>query len=513
MSETRELRKLARGGLGGLVGAVVSSASGFVFLAVAAQAFSQSQVGLFFALSSVFLVALALIELGSDVGLVRFVATHLAGGHRREAVSTIVVVLVPTFLLALVTALVLTLFSTALTGLLGGDTVTSGSHMLVVLLAFLPLAAMSDLLLATTRGLGTVKPTIVADNIVRQGLQPVLVGVAALLLPGRPTMLALAWALPYVASLAIALWSVRGELRKHGVGATHFRLDRAVLRGTAAGVWRFNSSRSVAQIAQMAIRRMDIPLVSAIAGPSSAAVYTAASRFVAVGQLGIKGVQQMVGPQIARLLGEDRRPDAGMVLRTATSWSVVMAWPVYLTFAVLADLLLSLFGPEYSRGATAVVILSMAMLVGTIAGPVDIALLMSGRSVQSLMNNLSALVVNLGLNFLLIPRLGVEGAALAWAAAIVISNGLPTLQIRTAIGSPANDRRAVLAAGLAVLCFGLLPAAAWWAGADSAWRVAAVVLGGVLYLGLLWRFRLALHLVDLVTSVRPHRRTGPLRQA
>ncbi|MEZ5193595.1 MAG: hypothetical protein R2734_14590 [Nocardioides sp.] len=62
--------------------------------------------------------------------------------------------------------------------------------------------------------------------------------------------------------------------------------------------------------------------------------------------------------------------------------------------------------PPVLLGWPVVVILALGMLVGTAAGPVDIALLMLGRSVQSLRNNMAALVTNLVLNVLLIPRLG-----------------------------------------------------------------------------------------------------------
>jgi O-antigen/teichoic acid export membrane protein len=496
-----ELRRLARGGIGGLAGAMVSAVSGFAFVAIVARGFAPAEVGLFFALNSLFLLASAVVELGGDVGLVRFLAMYLAGAEHRKVASVIVAVLAPTFALAVVVALVTAAVATGLVSLVGGSSVPSAETMVVLLAAFLPIATMSDLLLATTRGLGTVKPTIVSDGIVRQGLQPILALVAVTVVPHHVTALVIAWAGPYVVSFLMGLRAVTRLLHGHGVRLHHFRNQRAVFAETAKGVWRFNSARSVAQVAQMTIRRMDIPLVSAFAGPSAAAVYTAASRFVALGQLGIKGVQQMVGPQVARLLGEGRLADAGIVLRTATTWSVVLAWPVYLICAVLPDLFLAVFGPHYSSGIPAVVILSLAMLVGTAAGPVDIALLMSGRSVQSLVNNLSALITNLALNLLLIPRIGLVGAAIAWAVAIIISNALPTFQIEKAVGFRANDRRTAQAAVLAVTCVGLLPFLAWLVGMPPVWRVAAAAVGLVAYLLGLLHYREDLHLNELAASV------------
>jgi O-antigen/teichoic acid export membrane protein len=261
----------------------------------------------------------------------------------------------------------------------------------------------------------------------------------------------------------------------------------------------------VTQIAQIGIRRADIPIVTALAGPAAAAVYTAASRFVAAGLQGIRGIQQMVAPQLARLVGAGRIEVASLALRTATTWNVVIAWPVYLSCAVVPDVVMSLFGPGYESGVPVVVILALGMLVGIAAGPVDIALLMLGRSGQSLRNNMAALITNLVLNLLLVPVLGITGAAVAWSTAIVISNALPTWQVRPVLGN-AGDRRTLLAGSLAVATFAVLPLLGRVAGWDSVGaQLALVAVAGVLYLGLLARFRRPLRLVELVGAVRRRR--------
>ncbi len=146
--------------------------------------------------------------------------------------------------------------------------------------------------------------------------------------------LALAWVLPYAVSAVAGSLSLRRLARRHGVRS--FATPRTPgLRGVAAEVWRFHAPRSLTQIAQIGVRRADIPIVAAIAGPAAAAVYTAASRFVAAGLQAIKGIQQMVGPQIARLYSGGDVAAAGLALRTATTWNVLIAWPVYLTCAMV----------------------------------------------------------------------------------------------------------------------------------------------------------------------------------
>ena len=494
-----ELRKLARGGLGGLVASLVTGLGGLAFITVATWGFPKAEVGIVFSLTSLFLIALAVVTLGSDIGVVRFVAIRLSEAESAQRRSTdVAAVVMATLAPVLVIAAVVTSLLWFLLPLIPWTDQYIRTAQVISL--FLPFAAVSNLVLAGTRGLGSVRPTIMVESLLRQGLQPILAIVAALVTDSS-VWLALAWVFPYAVASIAGLVSFTRLCRSRGIPAWVSPRSRPV-RDVWREVWAFNAPRALTQIAQIGIRRADIPIVAVLAGPSAAAVYTAASRFVAAGLQAIKCVQQMVGPQIARLHAAGRPDQAGLALRTATTWNVLIAWPVYLTCAVIPATVLLIFGKDYADGAPVVVILALGMLIGIAAGPVDIALLMLGRSVLSLRNNMAALITNLVLNLALVPLLGISGAALAWSASILVSNALPTWQIRPILGN-ASDRGTLLAAGLAVVSFALPPGSARLAGLDAPWQLlGASFLGGLVYLGLIWRFRRRLHVHELTGVFR-----------
>ncbi len=498
MSDQRELRKLARGGVGGLLAAVVSGLGGLAFIMVGTRFYSKADAGSVFVITSVFLIVLAIATLGADTGITRYVAVRTA--DRPEDIgATVSVVFAPVALLSVLLAVVGWF---TLPALLAGTDYADTASAARLLAVFLPAAALSVLTLAATRGLGTVRPTVLVEGLLRQGLQPLL----ALLAAWRGLdffWLTAAWVAPYaLAGVAGWFWYVR-LCRERGVAAwiSPFAAGSRVI---AREVWAYNAPRSLTQIAQMAVRRADVPLVGALAGKEAASVYTAASRFVAAGLQGIRGIQQMVGPQIARLVAANEMPQASLTLRTATTWNVLIAWPIYLFCAAIPGLIMGLFG--YTEGTTVVVILALAMLIGTAAGPVDIALLMVGRSMQSLVNNFAALATNLVLNLLLIPVLGIVGAALAWAVAIVVSNALPTWQIRKILGHP-SDRSTAMAAVIALATFGAIPMLLLGLGGQT-WpmAVAALSAAALVYGVLVWRLRRPLHVGELVATVRRRRK-------
>ena len=93
------------------------------------------------------------------------------------------------------------------------------------------------------------------------------------------------------------------------------------------------------------------------------------------------------------------------------------------------------------------------MLVATAIGPVDIVLLMGGRSMWNLFNVVVALGAQPGAELPAHPAIGIAGAACAWAASILFNNIAPLAEIRAFLklhpfgrGFPvvSTERRAVL---------------------------------------------------------------------
>ena len=249
----------------------------------------------------------------------------------------------------------------------------------------------------------------------------------------------LAWVLPWVpASLGAAALDPapagrgRAAVRPGGRG-------RRSSRASSRAFWRFTAPRSASSIAQLVLQRADIILIGALKGPRDAAIYTAATRFLVFGQLLSNSIGQTIQPKLAQLMVNDERDGARQVYQVATVWLVLSSWPIYLLSAVFAEQLLRVFGRGYGTGAVVIVVLSLVSLVATASGTVDVVLGMAGRASWTMINSFGALAVDLVLNLLLIPRIGILGAALAWAAAIAINNLAPLTQL--AVGPAAAPVR------------------------------------------------------------------------
>jgi O-antigen/teichoic acid export membrane protein len=505
MTTEPHMSRLARGGALNLAGAVSAGIMGFALVFAVAHAYPQKVAGTFFAATSLFVILDAIAGLGADVGLLRFLPRHLALGDRGAARRTVPLALVPVVAVACVAALALTVAAPALSGPLGGGQVVS---MLRVLAVFLPVAAAHDTVLAATRAHGTMRPTVAIEKIFRQVAQ--VAGVlAASLFTTDPVALALAWALPYLIGLVVAAAWYRRIATRPGRGAADpvATVTTVTSKALAVEFWRYTAPRAVAQICQTALQRADIVLIAALASPRDAAIYTAATRFMVIGQLGTQAVQQAMQPAVSRLIALEDREGTARVFAGCTTWTVALTWPVHLSVAVAAPVYLSLFGSGYAdAGQSATVILALAMLVATGAGPVDVMLLMAGRSGLSLLNSAVALAIDLALDALLIPWMGITGAAIAWAAALAVRNVVMLAQVSRLFRMTPAGAGLGLAACSALACFGALPLLVRLMFGTTA-TLAGLVLGAGCYAGLMWagRDRLALTAFAALMPMRRHR--------
>lgn len=501
----RHLARVARGGFFTLAGSLVSAVATFLFTVVVTRSLGQGEAGIFFSLTSAFVVAYSLSRLGAPTGLVYFLARYRATGEQRRlrAVTRQAVTVVSVLSAAVGTAGVVLAprIAPALTGSTDGSTV-----LLVRVLALaVVFAALNDVGVGTTRGLGATRPLVLVERVGRPLCQLALA--AGVVLAGQDTALGVgvAWVLPFVVGSAVlAAWARR--LRSAIEHRHDVARDHGGARAEVGPFWRFSAPRSITAVSQVVLQRADIVLLGVYAGPAEAAVYAAATRFLVFGQLGAGAISSAIQPKLAALLSRGETADARAIYRVATVWLVLLAWPVYLLSAVFAPQLLLVFGEGYRVGAVVIVVLSLTMLVATACGAVDVVLVMAGRTTWTMGNSLLALAVNLGLNVLLIPQLGIAGAAIAWAAAILVNNLLPLTQLAVSLGLHPFGRSSLAAVGLATACFGLLPLLARaLSSSDVLVPALAAAAGAALYLLAAWRLRDLLAL-DALVAVRRGRR-------
>jgi O-antigen/teichoic acid export membrane protein len=234
---------------------------------------------------------------------------------------------------------------------------------------------------------------------------------------------------------------------------------------------------------------LDVLLVAALRSASEAGVYAVVTRLARAGLIVDSAARVAVAPRMASLLDRGEHQRASDLFAGLAGLAMFVSWPAYLTVIAYAPTVLGWFGPDFSTGQTALRIVAAAMMVVLSAGIVQTMLLMGGRSHYQLANKAVALVVNLVANLLLIPRMGISGAALAWLVTLLVDTAMASWQVRHGFQVSLRLRSLIPVGGVALTAGGgALALARLWGQGTAALAVTTVVVAAG-YLALSWRLR------------------------
>jgi O-antigen/teichoic acid export membrane protein len=166
----------------------------------------------------------------------------------------------------------------------------------------------------------------------------------------------------------------------------------------------------------------DILMIGAILDTASVGPYHAASRVAELATFALAITITPLGPIITKLYAAEQRVELRSIVRRSTKINLVIGFIVTIVLVIFAVPLLRIFGAEFSSAATALRILVVAQLFNVAAGPVQLLLIMTGHQKFAALGVIVAAASNITLNAVLIPLLGVDGAAIGTAVAIVSWN-------------------------------------------------------------------------------------------
>jgi O-antigen/teichoic acid export membrane protein len=502
----RDLASLARGWLLSLVGLVASGVFGLFFGIVIARGLGAAGAGVFFTAVAVFTIAAVGAQFGATTGLIRSIARFRALDQLDSIRPTLVAALLPVVLTGVLLGATLFVFAGDIAAaILDGDAAKTAEQYLRVFAPFLPVAVISSALLGATRGFGTLIPLVAVEHIGKGLLRPLLA--LTVLAAGLGSVaLALAWAVPHALGLVGAIVALVLVVRRAASPRVRTYAPSAEL---TREFWRFTAPRGAAGVLQIALAWLDTILVAALASPHDAGIYKAAVSYINQGSFANQAIVFVIGPLLSGLLARDLHERAQSVYHTATWWLSALAWPIYLTFAVFAPLFMRVFGPEFEAGATALVILALPMLVAMAAGPVNVVLVMAGKGSWNLFNVAIALVTNVVLNVVLIPPFGISGAAVAWAATIIVLNVAALLEVGVFLKLRPLGSGFAIVACVSTACYGALGLVVRLTlGTTVPAFILFAALSTALYVLLIWRFREALHVRVLFESLSTRKRGG-----
>ncbi|NTV02383.1 MAG: polysaccharide biosynthesis protein [Chlorobiaceae bacterium] len=472
----------------------------FGYNLAAARLLGAEALGIYALVVSVVQVAEVVGALGLDAALLRFASRH-EGDERRRAVAS---ALRTGVLSALAVSAFLIIFSGWIAAALHG-----GELLRITLCsaaAALPVSVATLIAGHAVQASRKLAPKVLATQVVApSALLVLMIGAwylsgseAALIVPFVPTaLLAFAWVLP-------AFGKATGV---GGVDLLRARRDREMMHVALPLL--------AVSLFGMFSHWIDIMMLGLLTDPRTVGLYHPAARTAGLLRSVFLAFSGIAAPMIASCHARGDLAGIRNLYDLVSRWVLTIVLLPALLLAIFPKEALSVFGSGFTASSTALLLLAASALLQAWFGLGSTVLAMAGGERLSLVNQAAALLLQVALHLLLIPRYGLEGAALSSFAATLLLSVARAFEMRMLFGIGVLSRKAwkpLLAAAVtgSALLFArpllamLTPLQALAAGAAGA---------SPLYLLLIWTFRLEREELEVIFSFIPLRNNQPRNDA
>ena len=283
------------------------------------------------------------------------------------------------------------------------------SQPLLLALVLLPFLALLEVNSGALRGLGHVVIGQLPSQILRPALFLFTLAVMAVVLPSFSPEHAIG---ANVVATSIALGAGLLLLSRHIPQAS-----RNTRVETASTEWLRGSLPFMLLAGTQVINHQtDVLMLGILTAPDQVGLYRVAVQIADGMGLVLLAITAVITPHLASLHASGNRRTLQRLLVNSHRAGVSMLLPIALLLITFgARFLAVVFGHDYTEAANALTILALGKAVFATVGFSGVALSMFGRAwAATVVTGLTA-ILNVILNLILIPFMGIEGAALATA--------------------------------------------------------------------------------------------------
>lgn len=405
------LKRVAGGGLLVFIGTIFAKITGFLRQFVIIHMLSPEQYG-FFALGlSIMTVAAGLGNLGLYQGSQRFIAYYDSLGEKNKVKGTIWGTLKTMAISGFILLTVLSLLSKKISVFLDKP------DFKVVLLIFgltVPFAMYSHIFVSFFLGFRRADIAVLLSDFLF-GILSVSFIACGLLVNRRTEVAVIAFAMAMFIQFLVSVIIFQRVISHRIAGADYYPLTMRLLR--------FSLPLFFSGVSFMILNNTDTLMLGYFASSEQVGFYNAAFLLMAFLAVFLNSFAVVFMPVLTGLIAREAAEEAENLYQLVTKWIFVTTAPMVITFFFFPSRVLTLLFPEaYGQAGRALAILAAAEFLHTTLGPNEQALIAYGATRIHFFSYFAAAVTNIALNAILIPRMGITGAATATGISLIVLN-------------------------------------------------------------------------------------------
>lgn len=411
MSEASQaLQKIARGTGIVFAGTVISMFFGFLSRAIIARYFSTAEYGVFNLALTVLSIALVVATLGFQNSLPRGVAFYKERepSKVRDLISTALIIVA---LNSIIWTVILTLGAGNVAQVFNEERL---AYALKIVAFALPFSALTGTIISISRGFGRVREKVYFQNIVYPTAFLVFIALGAFLnFPFTYVFFAyvLAQVLTFLA-LTFDIWRIK---------LFEFKISWDIRIGKE--LIRFSIPLMLTGILGFVMTWADTLMLGYYKSSEVVGLYNAASPLAKLLPIFLNSAAFLYAPTASQLYAQEKLGELKRVYQILTKWVFLLTLPIFSVMFLFPEATIGFFfGTKYTSAAPALRILSLGFMFHTFLGLNGMSLTVIGQPKLNMIGNSFAVIFNVVLNVLLIPKYGMVGAAVATAVSYFVAN-------------------------------------------------------------------------------------------
>ncbi|MFB2837330.1 flippase [Floridanema evergladense] len=170
------------------------------------------------------------------------------------------------------------------------------------------------------------------------------------------------------------------------------------------------------------LSQTDTVMIGSLIGPESAGIYNAAVKTSLWTSFVLQIVNMVAAPMFTTLYTQGDIAGLQKVVSRVTIWIFYPTIAIALCLITFTQPILSLFGSGFIAADWSLKVLVLGQLVNALCGSVGYLMIMTGHQNQSFRVIFCSALLNVVLNAILIPILGIVGAAIATSFTMIVWN-------------------------------------------------------------------------------------------
>ena len=198
---------------------------------------------------------------------------------------------------------------------------------------------------------------------------------------------------------------------------------------TLKEIFKTSSPMALSATAYFIMQSIDVIILSIYEGFDLIAYYSVSVKLAMLTTLALMSVNIVIAPRIAEIYENQKMQKLQKLIKHSTRIIFLISICVLSVLFFFSEEILGLFGQGYVIANNALLFLLAAQIFNAVSGPGAIYLNMTGR--QKTLNKILVfgLIINISLNFYLIPTEGINGAAIATLISLIVWNTITTIAI------------------------------------------------------------------------------------